>query len=414
MPLEDEGDNEAPGPAPLPPEDRLWRHPSELASTAAQDPLAAEVGSPVATPVASRWWGLVAAGLAGAGLSLGAVLLTGMLTNRSGERVTTSSTRVPSTTQVSLSNRSTAGNGVSDLVRTVNPSIAGVRVSVGSVPRIGSAVVLGPVGHLVTSAGLVEGATKVSVSFANGTTTAATIAGTDPLTGLAVLRVSGATLAPAQLAARRPAVGSLAVMVAGSTNGGSGLVSAGIVRGTGQRASTSTGQLHDLIELDQEPAPEANGGAVVGADGSVIGIGIEPSADPTDEASQAGWAVPIDVAAQVANDISTDGHAHHVWLGVEIANAGDLPSFTPTDEQGDDGDQGAVIASVSATSPAQQGGLQAGDRVTEVGGTKVASMADLISILRRHRPGDRVQVSYTRDHQAHTVSVRLREQPPDA
>ena len=383
---------------PLPPEDRLWRHPSELGSIAPSAPTGHRAHR-------SSRWALVAAGLAGAGLSLTVVALTGTFRRDVVNRqviapVSQLAGPAPVSAPIDI--------GVSHLVNGIRQSVTGVRAQLVDGVRSGSAVVLGPGGHLVTSLALVTGATGITVSFADGTVATAELAGTDPLTGLAVLRVPDRNLIPPSVNQRRPEVGSVAVTLSGSSDGSMGLVSAGVVRGVSQRVTAGGGDLRDLLETDQATSLESDGGAVIGPDGALIGVCLDPSDDPTDASSRSGWAVPVDVAVRVVEDIAADGRAHHAWLGVDISDAASVPGISTP---GHPADHGAVVSSVSAASPAAGVGLRSGDRITAIGGAPVASMADVISVLRRHRPGDRVILDYRRAGQDLSAPVVLRDLP---
>ncbi len=403
MPDEEERPDDASPRPPLPPEDRLWRHPSEIGSAAAER--ATPATDARSDSRGGSRWGLVAAGLIGAGLTLGVVAFTGTFRREVVERPVAPAAQLSGPTPVSAP----VDVGVSHLVNGIRSSVAGVRATGGANVRTGSAVVLGPAGHLVTSKALVDGATEVTVTFADGSTAAGTVTGDDPTTGLAVLSVPKRPLTTPVVSRRRPDVGSVSVALAGSTNGATGLVSAGVVRGLGQHVASAGGDLRDLIQTDQATSSETDGGAMIGADGAVSGICLDPSDDPADPASRSGWAVPIDVAEQVVDDIVTDGRAHHAWLGVEISDADSSPSLT---HPGQPAPQGAAISSVSPGSPAEGAELRAGDRITAIGGTPVTAMADVISVLRRHRPGDKVALDYQRDGQAETVTVVLRDLAP--
>ncbi len=403
MPAEEERDDDAPAGAPLPPDDRLWRHPSEIGKPDAPRSAVLAGGAP---PMAGggRRWGLLVAGLAGATLTLGVVAMSGVMRKEVVERQ-------PATTVALLGNQTPVSaskdTGVAPLVAAVAPSVAGVRVETDGGARTGSAVVLGPSGHLVTSRSLVGGATRVTVVFSDGSTSMGDVVGADAVTGLAVLGVHGHTLTTPKVAIRRPVVGSPSVTLAGSVDGGTGLVSAGIVRGLDQPVTTARGELGDLIQTDQPPSSGSDGGAVLGPDGAVTGICLHPTDDAADPASMSGWAVPIDVAERVVEDIAADGRAHHAWLGVDISEDG-----SALNQPGQPAQRGAFISSVSVGSPAQGAGLQPGDQITAIGDTPVAAMADVISVLRRHRPGDRVAVTFRRDGQRRSVTLTFRDAAP--
>lgn len=403
MPAEEERDDDAPAGAPLPPDDRLWRHPSEVGQPQART-TGGLAGAIPSMAGGGRRWGLLVAGLAGATLTLGVVAMSGVMRKEVVERrPATTIARIGDPTPVSANKDA----GVAPLVDAVAPSVAGVRVQTDAEVRNGSAVVLGPAGHLVTSRSLVGDAPRVTVVFSDGSASMADVVGADAVTGLAVLGVHGHTLTTPKVAARRPAVGSPSVTLAGSVDGGTGLVSAGVVRGLDQPVTTARGELRDLVQTDQPPSPGSDGGAVLGPDGAVTGICLHPSDDPTDPASLSGWAVPIDVAERVVEDIAADGRAHHAWLGVDISE--DVGALNQPDQPSQ---RGAVISTVSAGSPAQGAGLRQGDQITAIGGTPVASMADVISVVRRHRPGDRVAVTFRRDGQDRSATITLRDAAP--
>ncbi|OWY63205.1 hypothetical protein B7486_54345, partial [cyanobacterium TDX16] len=124
----------------------------------------------------------------------------------------------------------------------------------------------------------------------------------------------------------------------------------------------------------------------------LVGIVTLP---PGEERSGTGWAVPLDLAQRVAADLLAHGHARHVWLGIE---GGDAPA-----------DGGVVVESVSDESPAAEAGLEVQDRIVSVDDEPVASMADLVTQLRSHAPGDEVDVDYVRDQLPATVEVTLAE-----
>lgn len=447
MSFDDDRDDDDPSPSglPLPPEDRLWRHPSELAGPGPSDgPLT--LGAPDRSRPWGRW-GLVAVScLAGAAFTLGLVSAGGFVRTRVVERET---------------NRS-GGDPDEESARTaaarVTPSVARVDVETGLGPRVGSAVVLGPAGHLVTSTGLVDGATRLTVSFADGIRFPAAVAGTDPVTGLAVLSVPSTSLSPPSVSTSDPAAGELAVTVTGPTDpDGDSLVSAGVVSASGRPVGAPDGSYQAMVQTDRKPVPEARGGAVVDGSGELLGISVE---HPGDIIDRSGWAVPADVASRVTNDIVSTGRAQHPWLGIGIdAPEGTAPvssettpptaapspaptapstatatstqaptttattgstaapttsvPVTPASTQAEPIERrGLVVDSVEPGSPAAGVGLEPGDEVIELDGEAVTSMSGLLTTMRRVEPGQKLSLSYRRDGRTHEVEVTLMERPP--
>ncbi|HEY2998508.1 MAG TPA: PDZ domain-containing protein, partial [Acidimicrobiales bacterium] len=148
--------------------------------------------------------------------------------------------------------------------------------------------------------------------------------------------------------------------------------------------------------------PGNSGGALVNADGQVVGINTAIASLAQGTTSQGGnigvgFAIPIDSARDIADQLVTNGKVTHAFLGVRIADT----------TSGD----GALVGSVEAGQPAAQAGLQQGDVITKIGDQAVTDAADLTAAIRTFKPGDKVTVTYTRDGNEHTADVTLAELP---
>jgi S1-C subfamily serine protease len=395
MPLDDDGDDDAPvfG-SPLPPDDRLWRHPSELGPAAMPHLGAAR---------STRLWGVaVVSGLVGAVLTVGVVAAAGLLDGSTVvERPALEQAAAqPSNTLASFAN----DNGVVSASRAVSPAIVRLQVVGANGSVIGSGVLYRSDGYLLTSAHLLEGAQDVAVRLADGAQLDGAVIGADAWTDVAVVKVDRADLATATIGSTGSLeVGEQAIAISAPAESGTAAsVTVGVISGKSQHVTSAAGvMLQDMLETDAPLATESTGGALVDRTGSVVGI-IAAAGDTN---SRLGWATPIEVASTVGNEIISTGKAPHVWLGVE----GD--DLAPGMAKQLNVDGAAVVSKVADGSPAAVAGLQQGDVITAVDGRSVLSMSALVIGLRGHQPGDVVIIDYVRDGSARTCHARVVEKP---
>jgi putative serine protease PepD len=374
--------------APLPPEDRLWRHPSEMALLG-NDAAARRSGPMSSTP---RVLGIaVVSGLLGAVLAVGVVAATvGLGTDDAPVAGGVASTVRGATLVASTP---TDGDGAA-VAKHLAASVA--RVLVGAAPAVGSAIVLRDDGYLVTDAALIGRETTAMLSL-DGEQLTATVVGTDPATDVAVLHVDRTDLHAADVAASDASVGERTFVV-GANAMGDPAVTAGVVSVLDRKITSSGGVvLHGMIQTDAPIDATAIGGALTDGAGDVLALVSGPAS------ATGGYAVPIATARAVADDIITHGHARHVWLGVEGTDL-DRGGASTLHVAG-----GASVTKVADGSPASAAGLQDGDVITAVGGTPVTSMSDLVVGLRAHDPGDTVEVEYWRDGERHSCNATLAE-----
>ncbi|GII63792.1 hypothetical protein Skr01_38770 [Sphaerisporangium krabiense] len=316
---------------------------------------------------------------------------------------------------------------VADVAKAVQPSVVSITVTGGGGQAEGSGVILSTDGLILTNNHVVSGAGgggQVQVKFSDGKTASATIVGTDPTTDLAVVRASGVSgLTKAALGdSDKLRVGD-AVLAIGSPLGLEGSVTAGIVSaldrtltvggesqqqqqlppgwgggfGRQQQQSQDSGTtIGGAIQTDAAINPGNSGGALVNASGQVVGINSAIATNGGDGNIGVGFAIPINTASQVADQIIKTGKATHAYLGVNLADAtGDA--------------QGAVIGSVQQGSPAEQAGLKAGDVITKLDGKPVSGAETVVGAVRGYRPGTKVTVTYARNGATATVTVTLTE-----
>jgi putative serine protease PepD len=318
-----------------------------------------------------------------------------------------------------------ADEPLSQAAAAVLPSVVSIGVESGQLSGSGSGIVISADGQILTNNHVVAAASEdgsLTVTFSDGTRAEATILGRDPATDLAVIQATDVDgLTPAALGSSADLHVGDTVLAIGSPLGLDGSVSAGIVSALG-RAITLQGEQEQQSPFDGQPSgggttavidaiqtdaainPGNSGGALINAEGEVVGINTAIASLAQGATSQGGnigvgFAIPIDTARDIAEQLATDGSVTHAYLGVSIADT----------ESGD----GALVGSVEDGQPAAEAGLQEGDVVTEVAGDPIRDAAALTAAIRSQAPGDQVEVTFTRDGDEQTVEVTLGELPTD-
>ena len=308
-----------------------------------------------------------------------------------------------------------APESVAGIAGRVLRSTVSIGVETPSGSGSGSGVVLREDGYVLTNNHVVEagadgGRITVTVNGGEGRELPATIVGLDPETDLAVLKVDGGgPFVPATLGRSSDLVVGDPVIAIGSPLGLNGTVTTGIISALNRTVQVPSDDgtrgtpLLNAIQTDAAINPGNSGGALVNASGAVIGINSAiatlGASSPGDTGGSigVGFAIPVDEARSVAEEIIRTGRATHPAIGVEAGN-----------EVADDGRKaGARLTRILAGGPASAGGLQVGDVVDRVQGVPVGSVDELILALRQSKVGDRVTVEYVRDGQRQTTELVL-------
>ena len=265
----------------------------------------------------------------------------------------------------------------------------------------GSGFVVDGQGTIVTAAHVVDGASSIKVSFADGTTRTATLLGKDDATDVAVLKVdaSGLTLHPLTLGSSSALKVGDAVAAIGSPFGYQESFSTGVVSGLDRTIQAPNGfTVAHAIQTDAAINPGNSGGPILDANGRVVGIADQIATDGSSEQSSGvGFAVPIDLIAGELGQLKAGKAVSHAYMGVSTADA-----TTST---------GALIDSVTSGGPAASAGLRSGDVVTNIAGAKIDGTSDLVAAIAAHHPGDQVKVTVRRGSSTQTVTVALGTQP---
>lgn len=390
----------------LPPDDRLWRHPSEMADVAVHrsGPVA------IANRGAGRVWTVaLVAGVIGALVASGIGAATGEFAH------TTSVVR-PIQYVIQSSNAEPASSLTQpnwpSIYNTLSPSLVTIAAN-GDNGEVTAAGVLwqsqGRDAFILTDEHAVDGTGSVQVTFTGGgAPLAGRVVGSDNLAGIAVIEVTniGRPLAGLGRVANLQIGQSVAAIgPEGPTMGGS--LTAGTVSGLDREVHVSDGPtMLGMIGVNSSGAAPA-GAALVEANGAVVALTTSvQSTDPI--AAGVTFAVPIDVAIQVADQLVGGHLASHPWLGVvEADNL--LPAYA--NQFGVSG--GADVDSVMAASPAANVGIRPGDVITSLNGAPVTSAASLMLATSACRPYHPVAISYLRGRTTARVTIIPDEQPSD-
>ena len=286
----------------------------------------------------------------------------------------------------------------------VLPSVVSLGVAGNGGRGSGSGVVISADGYVLTNNHVVEGAQTVRATFNDGSSATARIVGTDAASDLAVVKVDKTGLTAAKIGSSASVRVGDQVLAVGSPLGLSGTVTAGIVSALNRPVNTTSQQgfgaapvatVIDAIQTDAAINPGNSGGALVDLAGQVIGIN-SAIASTTGGNVGVGFAIPIDQAKVIADQLIKTGRASRAQIGVSVGTATTV-----------DGDTRPVIQAVTPGGPAETAGLRAGDIVLRIDGKIVGDADALIAAVRSHQPGDTVTVEYERDGAKRTATVRL-------
>ena len=311
----------------------------------------------------------------------------------------------------------------------VSPSVVAITVTSGQGTDQGSGVIFDTLGRILTNNHVVaaggQGAT-ISVTLNDLRTYDATVVGTDPSTDLAVIKLTNAPKDLKAIAlgdANAITVGE-PVMAVGNPLGLAGTVTTGIVSALNRPVTTTTQQPGD--QFGQQTASDAvvtnavqtsaainpgnSGGALVNAGGQLIGINsaIASLGSSGGSSSQSGnigigFAIPVDQAKSIADQLISSGKAAHAYLGVN--------SKDDVVTDGSAKRAAAVIARVVNGTPAAKAGLQVGDAIIAVDGKSIDGSLSLVAQVRERTVGDKVTIKIVRDGQNKDISVILTSSP---
>lgn len=318
------------------------------------------------------------------------------------------STSSPTSLDESKPARSTGDapqGSVQQVADKVLPSVVQLQVETAQGSGEGSGIVLSQDGYILTNSHVAEGAKqgRMTALFHDNRTASVEIVGNDPNSDLAVMKADISGLKPADLGRSDDLPVGASVVAIGSPFGLSGTVTTGIisakdrpVRAGGEQGSQAS--VLNALQTDAAINPGNSGGPLVDMDGRVVGINsaiYSPSTGGQQAGSVGlGFAIPIDQARRIAEELKTTGSATQTQLGVRIT-VGDRP--------------GALVDQVEPGSPAEKAGLRAGEVITKLNDRAIRDPDALVAAVRSHSPGDKVKVSVAapRGDNERTVEVTL-------
>jgi S1-C subfamily serine protease len=269
----------------------------------------------------------------------------------------------------------------------------------------GSGVVLDKQGDILTNAHVVDGATRVQVTFADGHNASGQVKGVDQSADLAVVQVSGSQDELHPLAIGNSdtlQVGDTALAI-GSPFGLQGSFTAGIVSGLNRTTTAPNGRaLTGMIQTDAPINPGNSGGALVDLTGRLVGINTAILA-PGGGSVGIGFAVPVNMARGVMDQLIRFGEIKRGVIGVSIQDlTPDLAGALNVQNSG-----GALVAGVEPNSAAEKAGVQKGDVVIAMDGVPVASATQLRNRIGLKRVGSQAELTVLRDGTERTLRVRI-------
>jgi len=297
--------------------------------------------------------------------------------------------------QAASATRSAEEETVINVSKQVRPAVVNIKRDQAS----GSGVVIRREGVILTNAHVVGTAKEVEVQFSDGRKMQGQVAGVDPTVDIAVIKVPAKDLIVAQIAdSDQIEVGQTAIAI-GNPMGLQGTVTTGVVSAVNRQRGPD--DFVGFVQTDAAINPGNSGGPLLDSVGRVVGINTWIIG----RATGLGFAVPINVAKDVANQVLNQGGIRRAVIGI-IPN-----SVTPevATKMKLSVQSGAVIAEMTAGSPAERAGLKNGDVITAIDGGKVEGAGDLRRVLRSHKPGDTVNLSVRRGAEKLSVKVQLSE-----
>ncbi|MCL4508620.1 MAG: trypsin-like peptidase domain-containing protein [Chloroflexi bacterium] len=266
----------------------------------------------------------------------------------------------------------------------------------------GTGIVIDHEGHILTNDHVIRGAQRLLVTTADGAKQyPARLVGADPRTDLAVVQVQGANLTPLPLGdSDKLQVGQWVVAIGNALAlRGGPTVTTGVVSALGRTvqepatASTPGTFLFDVIQTSAPINPGNSGGPLVDLQGRVIGINTLQAGQSEPGGPQAqgiGFAIAINTANRIAQELIKDGHVTYAYLGVTVTtnSAGIAAQF------GFANTPGALVVSVNPSAPAEQAGIRRGDVITKIDTHGITSTSELLAALQELKPGQKVNVTW--------------------
>jgi S1-C subfamily serine protease len=277
----------------------------------------------------------------------------------------------------------------------------------------GSGFIVSDDGHIVTNAHVVEGSDRVRVTLKDGREFDGQVIGTDPVTDVAAIKIEATDLPTVTLGSSEDLTPGQWAIAIGNPLGLDNTVTAGIISATG-RSSSQVGvpdRRVRFIQTDAAINPGNSGGPLLNDRGEVIGINTAIRAN----AQGLGFAIPIETAQRIAEQLFADGQAEHPYLGIQMVDLS--PDVKRRIEEIEQiaaeiaVEQGVLIVQVMPGTPAESGGLQAGDVIVGINDTPIVTSTEVQEQVEQVNVGDRLDITINREGEELTLTVRPTEFP---
>ena len=271
----------------------------------------------------------------------------------------------------------------------------------------GSGVIISSDGYILTCAHVVDGASNITVTI-NDKDYTATLVGEDTTSDIAVIKIDANGLTPATVGDSDSLKVGQNVMAVGNPLGElGGTVTGGMISALNRSVTiqgTNSTNTMSLIQMDASVSPGNSGGGLFNMNGELVGIVNAKSS--SSDAEGLGFAIPINDAIKVAQELLENGYVTgRPYLGITYLAVTDAQ----TAQQMGVNAYGVYIVDVTKGGPADQAGLKAGDRIVSVDGSEIAAKDDLGTLMQKHAAGDTLAITVARDGQMQTVNVTLGE-----
>ena len=271
----------------------------------------------------------------------------------------------------------------------------------------GSGVIISSDGYILTCAHVVDGASTITVTIGDKDYTA-TLVGEDTTSDIAVIKIDADGLTPATVGNSDSLKVGQSVMAVGNPLGElGGTVTGGMISALNRSVTiqgSSSVNTMSLIQMDASVSPGNSGGGLFNMNGELVGIVNAKSS--SSDAEGLGFAIPINDAIKVAQELLENGYVTgRPYLGITYLAVTDAQTASQLGVNA----YGVYVVEVVKGGPAEKAGLQAGDRIVSVDGTEIASKDDLGTLMQEHAAGDTLSITIARDGQMQTVNVTLGE-----
>jgi Do/DeqQ family serine protease len=269
---------------------------------------------------------------------------------------------------------------------------------------LGSGVIVSRDGYILTNNHVVDSANEVKVELPDKRTYTAKVVGTDPASDLAVVKISATDLPTLPLGDSDAVKVGDVVLAVGNPLGIGETVTSGIISGKGRTTDVGDGSYQDFLQTDAAINHGNSGGALVDANGHLIGINSQ-ILSPSDGNIGLGFAIPSNMARNVMDQLIKNGKVRRAKLGVTVQGVtADMASALGLSSA-----KGAVISNVEDGSPAAHAGLKQGDVITQFNGKDVVDSNQLRNDISSTTPGTAVSLQFVRDGHTETVKATLGE-----